>query len=200
MDFILQNLIPYLILYKYTTIFVISFAAALVVPIPSGSLLMAAAAYARFGYFDIYWVIILSIIANILGDNMGYWIARMYGRDVLSRIGFRRILASNNFKNIEDKFNRHPGFIIFASRFEVLSTLSVNLLSGISKIPYKKYLAHEIPGSIIQVGVYSMIGYLFADNWQSISSTIGRVTLIIVLVLVLFLISISKKKIMSKFN
>lgn len=92
MDFLLQNLLIYLALYKYTTVFVISFLAAFIVPIPSGSLLMAASAYARFGYFDIYTIIFISIIANILGDNAGYFLARKYGYEVLSKFGFKRIL------------------------------------------------------------------------------------------------------------
>lgn len=200
MDFILQNLIPYLILYKYLTIFIIAFVAAFIVPIPSGSILMAASALASIGYFNIYWVIILSIIGNILGDNTGYWVAKRYGRKVLSRVGFRKILESNNFINIEKKFNKHPGFIIFISRFEVLSTLSVNLLSGISKIQYKKYFIHESFGSIAQVCLYSFIGYFFADNWESINSTIGRVSLILILILVLFIISFGKKIIIRKLD
>jgi len=193
MDFILQNLIVYLVLYKYLTIFVITLLAAFILPVPSGSLLMAASAYARFGYFNIYWIIVLSIIGNILGDNLGYFVARRYGRDILLKIGFRRILNSKVYKTIETKYNNHPGFIIFASRFEVLSTLSVNLLSGISKTPYRKFIAHEIPGSIAQVMLYGMIGYLFANNWESINSIIGKVTLVIILVLVLVAISFGKK-------
>lgn len=200
MDFILQNLIVYLVLYKYLTVFIITFFAAFILPIPSGSLLMAASAYAKFGYFNIQWVIILSIIGNVLGDNLGYFIARKYGRNVLSKIGFRRLLNSKSLKSIEQSYNKHPGFIIFASRFEVLSTLSVNLLSGLSKTPYKKYLAHELPGSVAQVLLYSMIGYLFADNWESINSTIGKITLVIVLVIVLFLVSFGKKIIKRKYS
>jgi membrane-associated protein len=200
MNFILQTLISYLLLYRYATIFVIAFAAAFVVPIPSGSILTAASAYARVGYFNIYLVIILSIIGNVLGDNLGYWIARKYGKEVLSHIGFRRILESDGFKNIENKFSKHPGFIVFISRFEVLSTLSVNLLSGISKIPYKKYLTHEISGSIAQVCMYSLIGYYFADNWQSINTTVGRISLIIGLIVALFIISFGKKLIMRRLD
>ena len=193
MDFVLHNITPYLIVYKYLTIFTIAFGAAFIVPIPSGSILMAASAFAKFGYFNIYWVIILSIIGNIIGDNLGYWLARIYGREVLSRIGFRRILESRSFRNIEEKFNERPGFIIFASRFEVLSTLSVNLLSGVSKTPYKKYLAHELIGSVMQVCFYSLLGYFFADRWESINTTIGKVMLIGALVLILFIISFGKR-------
>jgi membrane protein DedA with SNARE-associated domain len=198
MDYLLQTIIPYLLFYKYTTIFVIAFGAALIVPIPSGSILMAASAFASVGYFNIYWVIVLSIIGNILGDNIGYWIARKYGREVLSKIGFRRVLESKSFKMIEDKFNKHPGFIIFASRFEVLSTLSVNLLSGISKTPYKKYLLYELFGSIAQVCMYSLLGYFFADSWESVNTIVGKVSLIVVLILVLVIISFTHKTIIKK--
>lgn len=193
MNFILENIIPYLITYKYLTIFIIAFGAAFVVPIPSGSILMAASAFARFGYFNIYWVIILSIIGNIIGDNLGYWLARIYGREVLCHIGFKKIIESNTFRNIENKFNKHPGFIIFASRFEVLSTLSVNLLSGVSKTSYKKYFLHESIGSIVQVCFYSLIGYFFADRWESINTTIGKIMLVGALILILFIISFGKK-------
>lgn len=200
MDFIIQNIIPYLVLYKYLTIFVITFAAAFIIPIPSGNVLMIASGFASVGYFNIFWVIIISIIGNILGDNLGYWIARKYGREVLSRVGFRRILNSKGFKNIEDKFNKHPGVLIFISRFEVLSTLSVNLLSGISKTAYKKYFWFEFFGSISQVCMYSMIGYFFADSWESINTTIGRVTLVGGLILIILIISFSKKTILNKFK
>ena len=198
MDFIIQNLIPYLILYKYLTIFIIAFAAAFIVPIPSGSILITASALASIGYFNIYWVIILSIIGNILGDNTGYWVARRYGKEVLSHVGFRRVLESNNFNNIEIKFNNHPGFIIFASRFEVISTLSVNLLSGISKINYKKYFLHEFVGSVAQVCMYSLIGYFFADSWESINTTIGKIILIVGLILILIIMSIYNKIFINK--
>lgn len=198
MDFIVQHIIPYLLLYKYVTIFIIAFLAAFIIPIPSGNVLMIASGFASVGYFSLPGVIIISIIGNILGDNLGYWTARRYGQNILSKIGFARILKSKKLGNIEDVFNNHPGFIIFASRFEVLSTLSVNLLSGLGKTNYKKYFIHESLGSIAQVTMYSLIGYFFADSWGSINTTIGRITLVLGLVLIIFIISLSRKTIINK--
>lgn len=200
MDFISQSLISYLLLYKYITIFSIAFLAAFIVPIPSGNVLMASGAFASVGYLDIYIVVVLSIVGNILGDNLGYLISRKYGEKVLSFIGLRKILQSKKFKNLEISFNKNPGFIIFISRFEILSTLSINLLSGLSKTPYKKYLYHEIAGSISQVIFYSFIGYFFANSWESIGSTIGRVGIIVIFILILFFVGLSRKTLIKKFN
>ncbi len=197
MDFIVQHIIPYLLLYKYVTIFIIAFMAAFIIPIPSGNVLMIASGFASVGYFNLYWVIIISIIANIAGDNLGYFLARRYGQTILLKIGFSRILNSKKIKNIELAFNKRPGFIIFASRFEVLSTLSVNLLAGLSQTKYKKYFIHESLGSIAQVTMYSLIGYFFADRWESINTTIGRIALVAAIILILFIISLSRKTISS---
>ncbi len=198
MDFILKILIPYLLLYKYLTIFFISFVAAFMLPVPSGSMLMATGAFTSFGYFNMWFVIILSIIGNVLGDNLGYLFSRKYGRKILYSIGFRKILESKNFRNIEQLFRKKPGFIIFMSRFEVLSTLSVNLLSGISKTPYRKYLYHEFLGTIAQVSVYTMIGYFFASSWQLVGSTFGKLFLLLIFMIILFIIKKSKKVIINK--
>lgn len=193
LEFLLDTLIPYLLLYKYVTIFLIAFVAAFVVPIPSGSILMAAGAFAHVGYFNIFYIIIISIVGNILGDNLGYWMARKYGENVLSKIGFGRIIRSNTFKSIENLFNKRPGFVILISRFEVLSTLSVNLLSGLSKTPYKKYFIHESIGTVLQVSFYGMMGFLFADNWEQIGTTIGKITFIVGAITILTVILFSKR-------
>ncbi len=193
MDFLVQYIIPYLVVYKYLAIFIVSFLTALIIPIPSGSVLMTTAALASIGYFNITLVVIISIIANILGDNIGYWLSYKFGSKILSNVGFRFILQSDRFKVIEHKFRAHPGFIIFISRFEVLSTLFVNLISGMGKIPYKKYLLHELSGTILQVLLYSLIGYLFGYNLQSITSFIGKLFLGIIFVLFLLFITFRKK-------
>jgi membrane protein DedA with SNARE-associated domain len=193
MDFLLHSIISYLLLYKYFTIFVVSFLAAFILPIPSGSMMMAAAAFSSQGYFDLKWIIILSIIANIAGDNLGYYLAQHYGRKTLHNIGFKKVLDSENFKKVEKSFKKHPGLIVFISRFEVLSTLSVNLLSGIGKITYKKFLAHEAAGTVAQVFMYSMIGYVFGDNWQSVNTIIGKFLLVLLFLMVFIVIAFGKK-------
>lgn len=193
MDFIVQNLVPYLLLYKYLTIFVISFSAAFILPIPSGNLLMIASAFSKVGYFNIFWIILISIFANILGDNLGYFIARKYGQKVLSNIGFKRILNSQKFINLENKYRDRPGFIIFASRFEVISTLSINLLSGLSKTPYRKFLLYESIGTVSQVCFYGFIGYSFYYGWESIGKTIGGMNFIIGIIVVVLVIVLVKR-------
>lgn len=178
MDFIVENIIPFILAYKYVALFGVFFLSALFVPFPSGNILVATTVFAIEGHFNLGLVVLVSILANFLGDNLGYWIARLYGEKIFSFIGFRRILESKTFNLIEDKFRRHPGFIIFISRFDAISTSVINLLAGLGKVSYRKYLIHESLGTLAQVCFYTLVGHLFRSSWQAVNTILGRVSLI----------------------
>ena len=186
MNALVQLILPYLLVYKYGAIFVITLVAALAFPIPPGTLLMASAAFAAQGFLSFFWVVAVGTLGNIAGDNIGYWLARAYGYKVLCKIGFKKMLDSEKYKNIEERIQKRPGFLIFISRFEVFSNLAVNIICGLGEVPYKKYLAFEVVGEFLQVLLYCSIGYLVGDNWQAISGLISRFLLLILLVAVLF--------------
>ena len=191
---LVQLILPYILLYKYWAIFVITLIAALAFPIPPGTLLMASAAFASQGYFSFFWVVAIGSLGNITGDNIGYFIARRYGVRILNRIGFRKILASEKYKNIEKRIQRRPGFLIFITRFEVFSNLCVNIICGLGKVPYSKYVFFSAIGEITQVFLYCLIGYLVGDNWPTISALISKFLWGIILIAVV-LIAVFWKKI-----
>ena len=136
---------------------------------------------------------LVGTLGNIVGDNIGYWLARKYGKAVLCRIGFRKILNSSKYKAVEARIQKRPGFLIFISRFEVFSNLAVNIICGLGEVPYKKYIVFEVVGEFLQVLTYCSIGYLVGDNWQSISALISRFLLLILLVAALFVVIFWKK-------
>lgn len=199
MDAFAQFIVPYLLLYKYWAIFGITLLAALAFPVPPGMLLMASAAFAAEGYMSFGLVVLIGTLGNIAGDNIGYWLARRYGRSVLMRIGFRKILDSEKYARIEARLRRRPGWLIFISRFEVFSNLAVNIMCGLGRVPYRKYLVYESIGEFLQVLIYCSIGYAVGDNWQSISAIISRFMLVI-LFIGLLLIVLFWKRILRKYS
>lgn len=198
MDYLAQAILPYVLLYKYWALFIITFLASLALPIPAGTLLVASSAFAVQGYFNIVVVISVVIVANILGDNVLYWLARLYGKKVLSKIGFfRKIISSRNFQLVEKRIAERPGFIIFISRFEVIATLSVNLICGMGKVSYRKFMLYETIGAFFDALFYGMIGYLFGDSWQAVNSLIGNFSIVFFVALALA-IALFWKKIIKK--
>ncbi len=200
MDALAQTILPYILLYKYSALFVITFLASLALPIPAGTLLVASAAFASQGYFNIVVLIGVVIVANIAGDNILFWLARLYGKKVLYRIGFmRKILTSKNFTLIEDSISDRPGFVIFISRFEVIATLTVNLICGLGKVSYRKFMIYETLGAFVDAFFYGMIGYLFGDSWQAVNNLIGNFSILFFLAIALA-VAIFWKKIINNLN
>lgn len=185
MDAFAQTILPYILLYKYWALFVVTFLSSLAIPIPAGTLLVASSAFASQGYFSFFWVLAVVIIANIIGDNICYWIARIYGKRIFDYFRFtRKIIESKNFKLIEAKIRQRPGFVIFISRFEALATLTVNGVCGISNVPYHKFLLFEVIGAIGDALLYGLIGFLFGDSWEAVNKLIGNFSIIVFIILI----------------
>ncbi len=193
MDAIVQTIIPFVLMYKYWALFLITFLTAMALPIPPGTLIMVSSAFAYKGYFVFGFVLMAAIAGNILGDTASYWIARHYGARILNKIGFGKLMHSRRYKIVERAIRKRPGLIIFVSRFEVVTNLSVNLISGLSRLPYGKYLLYSGIGEIFQVTLYSTIGYVFANSWSQVNSLIGKILFLVAVVAVLIVALFWKK-------
>ena len=180
MGFLLNSLLPYVLLYKYVAIFVITFLGAIALPLPSGSVLMAAAFFATQGYMNFYFVLLTGVAGNMAGDSSGYWISRGYGRRFLSKISlFKRILDSDSFKYVETQISRHPFVTVFLSRSMTSVAPAVNILAGFGKMKYLVYLLFEGLGEVAEVSVFCLIGYFFGKNWQQFDQLGGKFWIVI---------------------
>jgi len=57
--------------------------------------------------------------------------------------------------------------LVFISRFMMEIGPSVNVLSGITGVSYRKYLFYEITGEASYVLLYSVIGYYLGSKWEN---------------------------------
>lgn len=185
----LSFFLSYLLVYKYAVLFSVIFVASFGFPIPATALLMAAGAFAAQGYLDLYSIFICGFFASILGDITGYLVSFRYGRDVLMRIGFKNLLISQRFQALETIFSHHSSYTIFSSRF-IVSTLgpTVNILSGLTKIDYKKFLLYDISGEFFYASIFTCLGYIFGDQWETIVQISEDTTTILVLIVLLIVI------------
>ena len=168
MNGILNDLLPYVLTYKYIAIFVITYLGAIALPLPSGSILMAGGFFATEGYMNFWLVILVGVLGNMAGDSSGYWIARGYGNRFLRQFSiFRKILDSKQYNVVEIQIKKLPFFTVFLSRCMTSVAPAVNILAGLGSMNYLRYLTFEGLGEVAEVSVFTVIGYVFGDNWQA---------------------------------
>lgn len=179
MDNFIQDMLTYILLYKYVALFLITFFAAFALPLPSTTALMTAAGFASQGYLNVGLVIFWATLGNVAADNVSYWLARRYGVTIFEKIGFR-ISTASVFSFVKERLRKHARWVIFGSRFEVIMTISVNVLCGITRARYRTFFWYGMLGEVAQVVFFVGIGYFFGSTLADIISLLGEFTSLVI--------------------
>ncbi len=197
MSNILSILLSYVLIYKYAAIFIITFLGAFALPLPSGSVLMAGAAFSIQGYLNFPLVFLVGLAGNLAGDNAGYWLVRLYGLPVLKKLGLGKFFNREKLEGARQQIEQHPIITIYFSRFMTAVAPAVNVASGLTGLSYRKFILFEFLGELSEVTYFCILGYIFGSNWEYVSQFAGQFWIVLVgmsIFSVIFLKKILKKR------
>ena len=184
----LDQILTILIAYQYWALLIIVFLAALLNITPASPALIATGSLVALGRLDYFLVFCFGLAGSVAGDLLAYSLAFIYGQDVLIRLGFKRLLKTNKFQQIVRVFTANSARTIFVSRFFLTSFGPViNLIAGLTRTDFKKFIICSLFGQIIYVVLLTGIGYLGARHWQYISNLYGYLASVLVLIAVYWL-------------
>jgi len=194
----LDQVLALMFSYKYLALFAVTFFASLLNITPASPSLIASGSLIATGYLSYYPVLLFGFLGTVLGDIIAYWLSFRYSREVLGHLGFKKIINSPKFWKIEKIFEKKSAKTIFFSRFFLTSFGPVvNLVAGLSKTNYKKFIFYDLLGEAIYVFWLTGIGYLFANNWQYMSNMVGYIGIFLVVgALAILTLYFKRKKIL----
>ncbi len=129
------------------------------VPSPGETALVLAAVLASQGHLNIALVIVIAIASAIIGDNIGYWLGRKLGREVIAGPGpletrrVRAVDAGDRF------FAKHGPKAVFFGRWIALVRIAVAWLAGINEMPFLQFFGWNALGATPWALPYGLIGY-----------------------------------------
>jgi membrane-associated protein len=179
-----DQLLAALALYGLPVLFVVIVIASMGLPLPISLLLVAAGSFVEQGEMSLAPVIVVASSAAILGDNIGYFLARKGGRRFILMLshgvgGEARIKQAENFSK------RWGAAGIFFSRWLITAPAPwINVTSGIGHYPWSRFLLWDVFGEVLWVVVYVGLGYTFSDRVQTISDVLGNLAWVVVGLLV----------------
>ena len=151
--------------WTYLLLFVIVFCETglVVTPfLPGDSLLFAAGTFAAKGSFNPELLVILISIAAIIGDTVNFWVGAYIGPKVFSA-ETSRFLNRKHLERTHRFYERHGGKTIFIARFMPILRTFAPFVAGIGKMPYVRFLAYSISGTICWIGTFVLGGYFFGN-------------------------------------
>ncbi len=129
---------------------------------PGDSLLFTAGILASQGIFNIYYLIIFCIIAAILGDSVGYWSGKKYGRKLFERdAGF--FFKKKRIEDAEKFYEKYGKYTIIIARFVPIIRTFAPIVAGIGNMHYITFISFNIVGGILWVFSVTILGYVFGE-------------------------------------
>ncbi len=166
----------------YPLLFALIAAESAGVPLPGETALLTAASLAGQGKLSIALVIAIAATAAIIGDNIGYLVARKGGRRLLQRPGpfarqRRRVLEVG-----EPFFERHGPKAVFFGRWILGLRTWASWLAGASHMPWRTFALWNAVGGISWALTIGLVGYYVGPSTAGLFSLFGLIGLATVLI------------------
>ena len=147
--------------------------------LPGDSLLFAAGSFAALGDLN-PWVLFGGLAsAAIIGDNVNYWIGRQIGPRAFS--GNVRFLKTEYLDRTQAFFAKHGVRTIILARFVPIIRTFTPFVAGVGAMSYPRFLAYDIGGGVLWVGLFVWAGYFFG-NLPTVHKNFSLVIMAIIVV------------------
>jgi membrane protein DedA with SNARE-associated domain len=162
---------PVLDQYGYLAVFGAVLVEGFGIPAPGQTMLMAGAILAARGGMSIEWLLILTFLAAVLGNSLGYLLGRRGGRLILEKMGIRE----TRMQRMESLFNRYGGGVIFVGRFlDGLRQLS-GILAGTLQMPWWKFTVFNVLGAATWASLWGLGVYFLDEDMKTVFAVFHRI-------------------------
>ena len=158
--------------------------------------LFAGGFFANNGQAALPLVMLSGFAGALVSDNSVYWIGRVGGRPLISRILKIRLLHflinEKSLDKVERYFESHGGKTVFVGRFGPGLRSMTPLFAGVTRMKYYRFVPYNVAAGLVWAVVYSLIGYVFGQYWSellAVAKSFGfGVVAIVALVIVAFVL------------
>lgn len=149
----------------YALLFAIIFAETglVVTPfLPGDSLLFAAGIFAHpeRGALNVGLLFVLLTVAAILGDTVNYHLGKAFGHRLFLNER-SRVFKRSHLEKTHAFFEKHGGKTIILARFVPIVRTFAPFVAGMGSMSYGRFLAYNVVGAVLWVGICVGAGYLF---------------------------------------
>lgn len=148
---------------------------------PGDSLLFTAGIFASQGFFGIGVLLVGCIVAAIIGDTVGYWSGRKYGRRLFDRDdGF--FFKKKYLYDAEIFYEKHGKYTIIIARFIPIIRTFAPIVAGIGNMKYSSFFSYNVFGGVVWVTTLLLLGYFLGGLIPNPDKYIIPIAFIIIIV------------------
>lgn len=149
--------------------------------LPGDSLLFTAGFLASQGKLNIWILVVLSIIAAVVGDSVGYWIGKKSGPSVFNRPD-SFLFNKKNVTKTHEFFDKHGPKTIILARFLPVVRTFAPVLAGIGDMRYRTFFSYNIIGGVLWAAGLSLLGYFLGKAIPNIDTYLLPIIILIIII------------------
>jgi membrane-associated protein len=148
--------------------------------LPGDSLLFTAGFLASQNLIPIWYLLIGTFIAAVLGDSVGYWFGKKTG-PALFRREDSRLFKKEYLLRSQAFYEKHGKKTIILARFMPIIRTFAPILAGVANMNYRTFLTYNIIGGFIWSIGLTLLGYFLGRSIPGVDRYLIPIILIIIL-------------------
>jgi membrane protein DedA with SNARE-associated domain len=147
---------------------------------------------------DFFFLLIAVLIGSLIGESIGFAIGRFFGPKLRqSRLGKR--IGEDNWIAADQLVAKRGGWAVFISRFLPVLHSVVPAVAGMTKMPYRVFIAWTFAACTIWASLYVGVGFAARTSYEQLEGNLQLASFVGIGILVLFLLLIAlSKKILAR--
>lgn len=176
MDILIDFLLNFYGPTPYLLVFGILLLCGFGLPIPEDITLIAGGLLAYYGVCDLYTMIAVSFFGVMLGDSAMWFLGHKYGRRILQKPFFHRLLPDERIKAASLKLNqRGSRRMLFFARFMPGLRAPIFFTSGLLHVPFARFFLMDGLAAVLSVPLFVGSIYYFGDQLDVVVRWIKKV-------------------------
>lgn len=139
--------------------------------LPGDTLLLSAGVFAAQDKLPLVELIAVTVIAAIVGDNVGYSIGRRAGKRLFKKQD-SLFFHQENVRKAEAFYERHGGKTIVLARFLPVVRTFAPVVAGVGKMPRQRFMIYNVFGGLFWGGGVTLLGYFIGQRLPNIDKYI----------------------------
>jgi membrane protein DedA with SNARE-associated domain len=197
----MSNLSALLEHWRYPAIFLAVILGNVGLPVPEETILALGGFLAQRGELHLPTVIAVGMLAAIVGDNIGYWLGRRYGRKALERYGRHIWISADRLERVSGFIARYGGCAVFAARFVPGARCLSGPMAGAMGMAPRTFIIANTLGALVYVPYAVGLGYAVSYGaGQMIERIVGRAEPIILVIIALMTLAFIVSRLRHRTN
>ena len=145
---------------------------------PGDTLLFAAGLLAARGYFHIGLLLLVAIAAAVIGDGVGYYIGKRFGREVFVRED-SLFFKKKSVDRAQAFFLKHGKITILLARYVPVVRTFAPVVAGVGDMPYRSFFTYNLAGGILWCCSIGLAGYFLGARIPNIDKYVLPIILLV---------------------